>query len=240
MKQQRGEIPEDRPMVQRIQAAEPDMPQKLCVHSFPAARYRGGMLPKTEGSAARRDVTRILEAIQLGSRHAADELLPLVYQELRALAARKMAGERSGQTLQATALVHEAYLRLVTSSQQQSFAGRGHFFAAAAEAMRRILVDNARRKLRLKHGGDQERVDVESVELQAPLPDEDLLALDEALNRLATVEPRAAEVVKLCFFVGLTQEQAARELGVSLATAERLWSFARAWLFREMQAMKTA
>jgi RNA polymerase sigma factor (TIGR02999 family) len=162
-------------------------------------------------------------------------LLPLVYQELRRLAAHKMANEAPGHTLQPTALVHEAYLRLVGAGQAQQWDGHGHFFAAAAEAMRRILVESARRKKRLKHGGELQRVDMDELELASPLPDDELLALDEALDRLATVDSRAAVVVKLCFFVGLTQEQAAKELGISLATAERLWSFARAWLFQEMQ-----
>jgi RNA polymerase sigma factor (TIGR02999 family) len=177
------------------------------------------------------DVTRILDAIHQGDPKAADELLPMVYLELRKLAAQKMAREQPGQTLQATALVHEAWLRL----DNGSFANRAHFFAAAAEAMRRILVESARRKKRLKHGGQLERADIDALELPLPMPDEELLALDEALDRLATVDLRAADVVKLCFFVGLTQEQAAHELGVSLSTVERLWSFARAWLFREVQ-----
>lgn len=181
------------------------------------------------------DVTRILQAIEHGDAKAANELLPLVYQELRRLAAHKMAGEAPGHTLQPTALVHEAYLRLVGPGQSQQWDGRGHFFAAAAEAMRRILVESARRKKRLKHGGELQRVDADAVELASPLPDDELVALDDALERLATVDSRAADVVKLCFFVGLTQEQAGKELGISLATAERLWSFARAWLFQEMQ-----
>src|SRR5262245_32559619 len=181
------------------------------------------------------DVTRLLTALEQGDHSAAERLLPLVYDELRKLAAAKMAREKPGQTLQATALVHEAYLRLVDRERPQRWDGRGHFFAAAAEAMRRILIEGARRKKRLKHGGQLERVDLDAVELPLPLPDDDLLALDEALDRLAAVDSRAAEVVKLCFFVGLTQEQAARELGVSLSTAERLWGFARAWLFREIQ-----
>lgn len=184
------------------------------------------------------DVTRILHAIEHGDAKASNELLPLVYQELRRLAAHKMASEASGHTLQATALVHEAYMRLVGPGQAQQWDGRGHFFAAAAEAMRRILVESARRKKRLKHGGQLERVDLEAIDLPLPMPDDELIALDEALDHLTTVDARAAEVVKLCFFVGLTQEQAAKELGLSLATAERLWSFARAWLFREMK--KTA
>lgn len=180
------------------------------------------------------DVTQILEAIGRGNSKAAEELLPVVYDELRRLAAYKMASERPGQTLQPTALVHEAWLRLI-GDRSSEFENRGHFFAAAAEAMRRILVESARRKQSLKHGGQLERVDVDSVELPLPLPGDELLALDAALDRLSAVDRHAAEVVKLCFFVGLTQEQAALELGISLSTAERLWSFARAWLFREMQ-----
>lgn len=181
------------------------------------------------------DVTQILQAIEHGDVRATNELLPLVYEELRRLAAHKMTNEAPGHTLQPTALVHEAYLRLVGPGQSQQWDGRGHFFAAAAEAMRRILVESARRKKRLKHGGELERVDMDAVDLALPLPDDELLSLDEAIDRLATVDSRAAEVVKLCFFVGLTQEQAGKELGISLATAERLWSFARAWLFQEMQ-----
>jgi RNA polymerase sigma factor (TIGR02999 family) len=180
------------------------------------------------------DITLILNAAQQGDPKAAAELLPLVYDELRRLAAWRMANERPGQTLQATALVHEAYLRLV-GEQDAKWQGRRHFFGAAAEAMRRILVENARRKKRLKHGGQMERVEVEDMDISAPMPDDDLLAMDEALNRLTVVDPRAAELVKLCFFVGLTQEQAAKELGISISTAERTWSFARAWLFREVQ-----
>src|SRR5258708_5266301 len=180
------------------------------------------------------DVTQILQAVERGDAKAAHELLPLVYNELRRLAAYRMANEAPGHTLQPTALVHEAWLRLV-GDEAAKFQNRAHFFGAAAEAMRRILVESARRKKRLKHGGELKRVDVGEVELPLPMPGEELLALDEALDRLATVDSRAAEVVKLCFFVGLTQEQAAKELGFSLATAERLWSFARAWLFQEMQ-----
>jgi RNA polymerase sigma factor (TIGR02999 family) len=181
------------------------------------------------------ELTRILDAAQRGEPAAANQLLPLVYDELRRLAAYKMANEAPGHTLQPTALVHEAWLRLVTPEQQTQFQNRAHFFGAAAEAMRRILVESARRKKRLKHGGEFERVNLDAVELPLPMPDDELLALDEALDRLKAVDARAADVVKLCFFVGLTQEQAARELGISLATAERLWAFARAWLFREMQ-----
>jgi RNA polymerase sigma factor (TIGR02999 family) len=185
--------------------------------------------------AAMSEVTRILSAAGPGGLSSSEQLFPLVYDELRKLAALKMAHEKPGQTLQATALVHEAYLRLLGGDRAQGWNSRAHFFAAAAEAMRRILIESARRKKRRKHGGQLERVDVDSVELPLPLPDDELLALDDALDRLATVDSRAAEVVKLCFFVGLTQEQAARELGLSLSTAERLWGFARAWLFREIQ-----
>jgi RNA polymerase sigma factor (TIGR02999 family) len=180
------------------------------------------------------DVTQILEAVEAGEAFAADRLLPLVYDELRKLAAHRMAQEAPGHTLQATALVHEAWLRLLKPEEQARFANRAHFFAAAAEAMRRILVESARRKKRIKHGGELERVSGDALEVPLPLPADELIALDEALDRLETVDARASEVVKLCFFVGLTQAQAAKELGVSLATAERLWSFARAWLFKEV------
>jgi RNA polymerase sigma factor (TIGR02999 family) len=183
------------------------------------------------------DFTMILQQIEQGDAQAATRLLPLVYDELRQLAAQKMARENPGQTLQATALVHEAWLRL-GGDQQTAWQNRAHFFGAAAEAMRRILVENARRKKRLKHGGQLERVNADDVDIPSPMPDEDLLAMDEALDRLAEVDSRAAEVVKLCFFVGLTQEQAARELNVSVATIERTWAFARAWLFREMQKQR--
>ncbi len=179
------------------------------------------------------EVTRILEAVQQGDPKAGEELLPLVYDELRKLAAHKLAAEAPGQTLQATALVHEAWLR-IRGSDAKTWAGRRHFFGAAAEAMRRILVETARRKKRLKHGGNVERVEMDAVDLPAPMPDDELLALDEALTRLAEVNPQAAELVKLCFFVGLTQEQAAKELGVSVSTVERLWAYARAWLFRAL------
>jgi RNA polymerase sigma factor (TIGR02999 family) len=183
---------------------------------------------------ARVDITNILEAMQHGDPGAPEKLLAEVYLELRQLAARKMAGEAPGHTLQATALVHEAWLRLA-GNHHQSFENRAHFFAAAGEAMRRILVENARRKKRLKRGGDQQRVEFEGIELPAPMPDEELLALDEALSGLGEADPRAAELVKLCFFVGLTQEQAAKELGVSISTVERTWAYARAWLFRAIR-----
>jgi RNA polymerase sigma factor (TIGR02999 family) len=185
------------------------------------------------------NVTAILSAVERGEAKAAEQLLPLVYDELRRVAAWRLANERPGQTLQATALVHEAYLRLV-GKEEPRWSSRRHFFAAAAEAMRRILIESARRKKRLRHGGNLERVDVEEVDIPIPLPDEELLALNEALERFAIVDPRAAELVKLCFFVGLTQEQAATELGVSVATAERTWAYARAWLFREIRKVEVS
>ena len=180
------------------------------------------------------EVTRIPDAVQQDGARSSGEVFPLVYDELRRLAAHKLANEPPGHTLQPTALVHEAWLRLAGAGEP-AWQNRAHFFAAAAEAMRRILVESARRKQRLKRGGDLERVDIEAVDLPLPLPDEELLALDEALDRLMAFDARAADVVKLCFFVGLTQEQAARELEVSVSTVERLWAFARAWLFRELQ-----
>jgi RNA polymerase sigma factor (TIGR02999 family) len=180
------------------------------------------------------DVTHILQAIENGDPKAANELLSLVYDELRRVAAHKMANEASSHTLQPTALVHEAWLHL-GGDKQPTWKNRAHFFGAAAEAMRRILVDRAREKKALKRGGNLQRVDMDALDLPSPMPDDELLALDEALERLATVDTRAAEMVKLCFFVGLTQEEAARELGVSLSTAERVWGFARSWLLREMK-----
>jgi RNA polymerase sigma factor (TIGR02999 family) len=181
------------------------------------------------------DVTEILVAAEQGDGTAAEKLLPLVYKELRALAAHRMSEEAAGHTLQPTALVHEAWLRLVKAEERVRFQNRAHFFASAAEAMRRILVESARRKKRIKHGGLLQRVDLEAVDVPLPLPADELIALDEALDRLAALDQQAAAVVKLCFFTGLTQEQAAKELGVSRATAERLWSFARAWLFKEVK-----
>ena len=180
------------------------------------------------------EVTRILSAIEQGEPGAAGQLLPLVYDELRKLAAQRLAQERPGQTLQATALVHEAYLRLVGGGEAQ-WNGRGHFFAAAAEAMRRILVESARRKLRHKHGGGLRRVDLDGLDLAVELPVDDLPALDEALTRLADCEPEAARLVNLHCFAGLTVEQAAEVLGVSPRKAYRDWAFARAWLYREIK-----
>ena len=182
------------------------------------------------------EATRILSAIEQGDPHAAEQLLPLVYDELRRLAAAKLAQERPGQTLSATALVHEAYLRLVgtEAGDPPRWDGRGHFFAAAAEAMRRILVESARRKQRLKHGGGRQRLPADLLQAPAALPDEDLLALDEALTQLATLDPVKAEVVKLRFFAGLSVAEAADHLGIARATADRYWAFARAWLFEKI------
>ncbi len=178
-------------------------------------------------------MTRMLTAIERGESGAAEELLPLVYDELRQLAAQKLSQEKPGQTLQATALVHEAWLRLV--SEEYRFSGARHFFLMAAEAIRRILVENARRKRRPKHGGDLERVDADEVNVACVLPEEQILAVDEALDRLTALNARAAEVVKLRFFAGLTESQTAAHLGVSVATVERTWAFARAWLYQEIR-----
>jgi RNA polymerase sigma factor (TIGR02999 family) len=181
-----------------------------------------------------KDVTRILSAIEQGDLGAAEALLPLVYEELRKLAAQRLAQEKPGQTLQATALVHDAYLRLVDVAEPEHWEGRGHFFAAAAEAMRRILVEAARRKRRPKHGGDRRRVDQdEAGEAIAP-PVEDLLALDEALTKLAVEDKDSAELVKLRYFAGLSLAEAAEALGLSTRTADRRWAYARAWLHQEM------
>jgi RNA polymerase sigma factor (TIGR02999 family) len=180
------------------------------------------------------DVTRILSAIEQGDPHAAKELLPLVYEELRKLAAQRLTGEAPGQTLQATALVHEAYLRLVDVDQVQHWDSRGHFFAAAAEAMRRILIDNARRKRRPKHGGDRRRIDLDAAASVVDPPADDFLALDEALTKLAAEEPIKANLVKLRFFAGLPLPEAARMLGISTRTAERYWTYARVWLYAEL------
>jgi RNA polymerase sigma factor (TIGR02999 family) len=177
------------------------------------------------------EVTHILCAIEQGDPNAAEQLLPLVYDELRKLAAQKLAQEKPGQTLQATALVHEAYLRLVDVEKAQHWNSRGHFFGAAAEAMRRILVNRARDKGRLKRGGGRKRVDLDHLCDPATTSDDDLLAMDEALDRLAGAHPECAALVKLRFFAGQTQQEAAAALGLARRTADRQWAFARAWLF---------
>jgi RNA polymerase sigma factor (TIGR02999 family) len=180
------------------------------------------------------DVTELLQAIDRGEPQAASQLLPLVYDELRKLAAHKLAHETPGQTLQATALVHEAYLRLAGQSAAEHFAGRGHFFAAAAEAMRRILVERARRKRRQKRGGDRVRQDLDVVQPAAPEVGDDILAVDEALTKLAALDPKAAELVQLRYFTGLSIPEVARMLGIAPRTADRLWAYARAWLHEEI------
>ena len=179
------------------------------------------------------DVTRILNAIEQGDVRAADGLLPAVYNELRRLAAWKLSQERPGQTLQATALVHEAYIRLV-GAEAQGWKSRSHFFAAAAEAMHRILIENARRKQSLKRGGDHQRVDIDDAQLAIEETSEDIIALDEALTKLAEEDPEVAELVKIRYFAGLTIEQTAEVLGVSSRTADRYWSYARAWLYQKI------
>jgi len=179
------------------------------------------------------DVTRILNAIEQGDAGATEELLPLIYEELRLLAAQKMSQEPPGQTLQATALVHEAYLRLV-HAKDHSWNSRGHFFRAAAEAMRRILVENARKKRRIKRGGEHDRLNLDEASLTTDKQDIDLLALDEALAKLEEIDPEKASLVKLRYFVGLTTSQSAEILNISLPTANRHWSYARSWLFREI------
>jgi RNA polymerase sigma factor (TIGR02999 family) len=198
------------------------------------------------------EVTRILSAIQHGDGQAPAQLLPLVYTELRELAAERFRHEKAGYSLQATALVHEAYLRLVDRDQPQQFNGRGHFFAAAAEAMRRILVERARRRQRIRHGGGHQRVDFERLDpAKLTLADDvdvaddvghadELLALDEALDRLAVHEPQAADVVKLRYFGGLTADQAADSLGISLRTANRQWAYARAWLYQQLTKQRSS
>jgi RNA polymerase sigma factor (TIGR02999 family) len=183
------------------------------------------------------DVTRILERVEQGDPNAAAELLPLVYDELRRLATSKMTGQPPGQTLQATALVHEAYLRLV-AGENQSWDHRGHFFAAAAEAMRHILVDTARRKQRAKHGGGQSRIDLEAVEIAAAVDEEKVLLVHEALDQLAAADPLKAEVVKLRFFVGLTHAETAQVLNLSEKTVRRHWAFARVWLYQAIEAAR--
>jgi RNA polymerase sigma factor (TIGR02999 family) len=184
------------------------------------------------------DVTPILEALAHGDPTAADELLPLVYQELRKLAAHKMVGQAPGHTLQPTALVHEAWLRLA-GSEQGRFAGRAHFFAAAAEAMRHILIDSARRKRAERHGGGQIRVEMEDVEIASATNDDELLAVHDVLDKLAGEDPKKAELAKLRYFVGMTFDEAAEVLGISVATAKRHWAYARAFLYEEIRANRT-
>jgi RNA polymerase sigma factor (TIGR02999 family) len=178
-------------------------------------------------------ITQVLNAIEQGDPNAAEQLLPLVYEELRKLAAQKLAQEKPGQTLQATALVHEAYLRLVGADQVGHWDGRGHFFAAAAEAMRRILVDEARRRQAAKRGGLQKRVQMPESGLAAPMPDDELLALHEALEQLASIDSAAADLVRLRFFAGLKTTEAAEALGISVRSAHDLWTYARSWLRRK-------
>lgn len=180
-------------------------------------------------------VTRVLSAIEHGDPQAADKLLPLVYDELRKLAGHRVAKEARGLTLNATALVHEAYLRLVGNGAEPHWNSRGHFFAAAAEAMRRLLIERARRKRRARHGGGKVRIDLENVDIEAERGADDLLALDDALQLLTAEEPTAAEVVKLRYFAGLTAATAAAALGISLRTANRHWAYAKAWLHRHMR-----
>jgi RNA polymerase sigma factor (TIGR02999 family) len=182
------------------------------------------------------EVTQILSAIEQGDPQAAEQLLPLVYDELRKLAAARMAQEKPGHTLDATALVHEAYLRLVGNANNQCWDGRSHFFAAAAEAMRRILIDSARRKKRDKRGGERARIELKQVEIISVLPPDELLALDEALDEFARQDPQAAALVKLHCFGGLTLDEAANCLGLSVRTAYRDWAYAKAWLHRQMSA----
>jgi RNA polymerase sigma factor (TIGR02999 family) len=181
------------------------------------------------------EVTRILSAAEQGDPHAAEQLLPLVYDELRKLAAQKLVQEKPGQTLQATALVHEAYLRLVDKATGQHWDSRGHFFAAAAEAMRRILVENARRHQTRKHGGERERIDLPDLAEPDKNDQVDFVALDEALKRLEVLHPHKAQVVKLRFFTGCSLEDTAQMLGIARATAQRHWAFARAWLFGQLR-----
>src|SRR5262245_27315619 len=185
--------------------------------------------------ASMSEVTRILAQIDSGNPTAAEQLLPLVYAELRKLAAAKLAHEKPGQTLQATALVHEAYLRLVGNGNEAQWQGRGHFFAAAAEAMRRILVERFRRKQAARHGGDRQHVPFDEAELAVPALDFDLLAVDEALDRLAAADPAVAELVKLRYFAGMTIQEAAKVLGVSSRTANDYWTYAKAWLLRAIE-----
>jgi len=182
------------------------------------------------------EITQILDAIGRGEEHASKHLLPMVYEALRSLAISRLAQESPGQTLQATDLVHEAYVRLVSPDDEQKWNHRGHFFAAAAEAMRRILIESARRKHRVKHGGDHHRIELDDERLVCSVPSEQIVAIDEALERFAQEEPEKAQLVKLRFFAGLSLEEAAEALGISRATASRHWAYARAWLHDAISA----
>jgi len=202
-------------------------------NSTKSFRVVGGFSPATLERVS--DVTQILERVEQGDPKAADELLPLVYEELRRLASGRMANEAVGHTLQPTALVHEAWMRLVRGNSQTRFQNRAHFFAAAAEAMRRILIDCARRKRAVRHGGDQQRVDIGEVDLASATDDDQLVAVSEALDKLAAKHKVEAELVKLRYFVGMTIDEAAEVLGISPRTAKYYWTHARAWLYRELQ-----
>ena len=215
------------------------MPAGMELQRATALESRSGTTPWRPSEAVfMNDVTRILSAIEDGDPQAAEQLLPLVYDELRRLAAARLASEAPGQTLDATALVHEAYLRLVGPANDHAFANRKHFFVAASEAMRRILVENARRKHRAKRGGKLRRVELEGDALEAPRRDDRLLALDEALERFAAIEPAKAELLKLHAFGGLSLAAAAEVLGISATTADRWWAYARAWLRRDISQEK--
>ncbi len=184
--------------------------------------------------SANKQVTKILSIVQPGDAAAAEQLLPLVYQELRRLAAQRLTSEKPGQTLQPTALVHEAYLRLVDAEQSQRWDSRGHFFAAAAEAMRRILIERARHRVSLKAGGGQRRVELSQIQVADERNDDELLALNDALNDLAVHDPQAARLVKLRYFGGLSHQEAAEAMGISRRVADRLWALARAWLYQQI------
>ena len=210
-------------------------PPRYSLTPTPSLRYNAWRCRQfLIGSTPMSDVTRILSAIEQGDGQAAEALLPLVYDELRKLAAAKLAHEKPGQTLQATALVHEAYIRLVDVEKAQHWNSRGHFFGAAAEAMRRILVERARQRRSEKRGGDRHRVDIELAHLADASRSDKLLALDEAITRLESIEPSKAQLVKLRYFAGLTNKRATDALGISASTADRYWTYARAWLQREM------
>jgi RNA polymerase sigma factor (TIGR02999 family) len=207
-------------------------------HGFPTVRMDGGEDTPLDVSSisvpSMNEVTRVLSAIESGDPHAADQLLPLVYEELRRLAAQKLAQEKPGQTLEATALVHEAYLRVVGTGEAQNWETRGHFFAAAAEAMRRILIDRAREKRSEKRGGTRNRLDIDAIDVAIQATPDQLLALDDALAKLTRADPAAARLVALRYFAGLTVEESGKALGISTATAYRHWNYARAWLHSEL------